>query len=91
MSASIATLPRSGGNGAALVVIVADLLMGLYSSLTKKVASQGMVQVQAKVAPVAITGKPANELSLWQLYRLTVGYDSISPKVAAKLRKELVG
>lgn len=79
MSATIATLPRAGGNGAALVVVVADLLIGLFSAVTNKAALK------------AANEKSLKELGFWQLYRLTVGYDSISPKVAAKLRKELVG
>jgi hypothetical protein len=79
MSATIATLPRAGGNGAALVVVVADLLIGLFAV------------VKNKTAPKAAVEKSAKELGFWQLYRLTVGYDFISPKVAAKLRKELIG
>jgi hypothetical protein len=34
---------------------------------------------------------PVQEMGLWDLYRLTAGYDSISPKVAAELRRKLVG
>ena len=90
MSVSIATLPRNGGNGAALVVVVADLLMGLYAALTKKAASKSDATAKTAVISSAAT-EPAKELSLWQLYRLTAGYDSISPKTAAELRKKLVG
>ena len=79
MSSTIATLPRAAGNGAALVVVVADALIGLIAAIREKAASKTVV------------GTPATRLSFRQLFRLTVGYDSINPKVAAKLRKELVG
>lgn len=79
MSSPIATLPRAAGNGAALVVVVADVLIGLIAAIREKAATK------------AVVGTPAAKLSFRQLYRLTVGYDSITPKVAAKLRKELVG
>lgn len=43
-------------------------------------------------APKNPAADPAKkELTVWQIYRLTCGYDSISPKVAAELRKKLVG
>jgi hypothetical protein len=71
----IATLPRSEGNGRALFTIVSDVLRAMFASRY----GQGM------------NPTPAREMGLWDLYRLTAGYDSISPKVAAELRRKLVG
>lgn len=79
---AISTLPRNGGNGAALVVVVADLLMSAYSALTAKSAPK------VKAVPIAAV-KPAGQVNVWQLYRLAGDSDSINPKVVAKLHKEL--
>lgn len=76
MSASItATLPRNGGNGRALLSAIGEVLSALLAPKNGQAA----------------TDTPVQDMSIWQLYRLTAGYDSISPAVAAQLRKKLVG
>jgi hypothetical protein len=58
-----------------LVTIIGDVLRSMFASENSR-------------APKAA---PVEGMSIWQLYRLTAGYDSISPKVAAELRRKLVG
>jgi hypothetical protein len=80
MSTVNATLPRAGGNGAALVVVVADLFMGLFASAK----APANVKVDAiSAAPVA--AKRTKKVDIWQLYRMSVSSDSISPDVMAAL------
>jgi hypothetical protein len=97
---SIATLPRTGGNGAALVVVVADLLMSVYGALTARSEDKGSVPkvavlkapvlkapaLEVKAASKAVTAKAADKLDVWQLYRLAGNSDSVNPKVLASLR-----
>ena len=78
MSATIATFSRSPSDHTVLR-IAANWLKGLFAPE----AHQGAAETKALNA--------IEELSFWQLYRLTVGYDSISPKVAAEVRSKLVG
>jgi hypothetical protein len=75
MSTSLIATLPRNGNGRALITIVSDVFKAMFASRY----GQGM--------------KPASvpEMGLWDLYRLTAGYDSISPKVAAELRRKLVG
>jgi hypothetical protein len=76
---AVATLPRAGGNGAALVVVVADLFMGLYAAFAPKRAPK------AQAAPEA-AAEPENKMNLWQPYRpVMIGIDSLNPVVWAKL------
>jgi hypothetical protein len=75
MSASIATLPRNGGNGRALLAAIGEVVSAFAS----------------RNATAATAAPSAKTMNIWQLYRLTVGYDTISPAVAAHLRKQLVG
>lgn len=83
MSATIATLPRAGGNGAALVVVVADLLRAFFAAMTEKAAPK-------EVSVSKVEAEEIGAVSLAQLYQLSAGSDSISPRVAARLREESV-
>jgi hypothetical protein len=74
-TSSTATLPRNGGNGRGLLSIFGENFRAMLAARNTR-------------APHTA---PAEDMSIWQLYRLTVGYDSISPAVAAELRKKLVG
>lgn len=90
MSASIATLPRSAGNGAALVMVVADLVMDFYAKATEKAAPQTAVSQivlpQEAESVKAASVSTADGIDLWQLYRLGVSSDSVNPKVIAELQ-----
>jgi hypothetical protein len=76
MSTATASLPRTAGNGAALVVVAADFVIGL---LEKAMAPK------AKSAPQVIAAEKADTVNIWQLYRLTAGSDSVNQKTVAKL------
>lgn len=76
MSPTIAILPRATGKGRALLSVVAELLFAASAE---------------KAAPKVATANTAKELNLWRLYRMTGGYDSVSPEVVAELRKRPVG
>ncbi|MEN3366243.1 MAG: hypothetical protein V7606_3517 [Burkholderiales bacterium] len=75
MPALIATLPRTGGNGRALFNLVGKLFSAL---------------VAPRTVPATTENKSVKDMSIWQLYRLTTGHDSINRKVAAELRRKLV-
>jgi hypothetical protein len=77
---AVATLPRNGGNGAALVVIVADLLIKAYGALTAKPAPKAKTVAAAAV-------KSGAQASIWRLYRLAANGDSVNPKVFASLSR----
>lgn len=74
MAAAISTLPRSAGNGAALIVVAADFIYKLFAP-----AAPAKVQAQAK----ATVAGP----SVWKLYRMSAGSESINRKIAAKLHE----
>jgi hypothetical protein len=79
MSTAIATLPRAGGNGAALVVIAADFVMALFAATTVKTS------VKAAAVSKAGTVKHVQGRGVWQLYRLSANSDSVNPTVLAAL------
>lgn len=81
MATAFASLPRSAGNGAALVVVVADFLIGLFATNKAQAAPRAKVTAHAYTADKADTG------NVWQLYRLGAGSDSVSPQALAKLQK----
>lgn len=74
---TVATLPRAGGNGAALVVVVADLLMRAFAALTAKATRE------VKTTPNKT--QPAAKVNLRQLYRLAGDRDSVNPIIWSKL------
>lgn len=94
MSRSTATLPRSAGNGAALVVVVTDLLINLFDGAAEKfsrpaapkMAVPAMPMVAA--APLPAASARAAKPGLWQLYRMAGGSDSVNPKILGALRAD---
>jgi hypothetical protein len=83
--AATATLPRSAGNGVALIVIALDAAIGLLAALEKALARP---QAQAAAPAAAISKQQAQDLGMWQLYRMTGSGDSVSPRVCAYLRNK---
>jgi hypothetical protein len=83
MAAAIATLPRAGGNGAALVMVVADMVLELFAKAPAKAEPEVQVVMQAAALPVA------DSVDIWSLYRLGVGSDSVNPKVVAELQSQI--
>lgn len=76
MSAT-ATLPRAGGNGAALVVVIADLLMSFMATARASEAAK----------PKAETVKTSKKPGVWQLYRMSAS-DAVNPRVLQALSLE---
>ncbi|WP_019140609.1 hypothetical protein [Noviherbaspirillum massiliense] len=77
---SLVTYPQQAANGSYLPNVgraTLNLLAALFA-------------VPATEPAKAVTSKRVKDMSIWELYRLTVGYDSVSPKVAARLRAALV-
>lgn len=78
MNAAIASVPRSAGNGAALVVVVAHLVLDLLEKFMAKPQAQPVAQ--------AVAAEEASVPSMWTLYRLAGGSDSVNAKVVAQVR-----
>lgn len=76
-----ATVPRSAGNGAALVVVALGAAISALESLEKS-----LFRARPAAAPAAPLAAPSGKDGLWQLYRLTGSSDSVSPRAAAYLR-----
>lgn len=81
MSIATATLPRAGGNGAALVVVVADMVIHSFTAFKENVAA--FTDALAELTTV----DAANESDLTKLFRLSARSDTVSHEVLEALRK----
>lgn len=81
MSTANPTLPRAGGNGAALVIVIADLFMGLFASAKAPAKAEAKVAAKSE----ARTSAHVRKASVLQLYRMSISSDSVSPNVMAAL------
>ncbi|HEY8606084.1 MAG TPA: hypothetical protein VIM12_03080 [Noviherbaspirillum sp.] len=76
-----ATVPRSAGNGAALIVVALNAAINLLAAVEKQM-------LKVRVAPSPAAAVRDRRDGIWHLYRIVGGSDSVAPEVSEYLNRD---